>query len=115
MTGLRRGGVFDDIGKLLWLDFMQVFAAFLQLFESLDNGLGHAAMRFIGPAHNCELLTRSDSLVTVLIIEAEPKKSGFGSVLVGLFTHAVTVLGFAGVSSGISSTAWQIISVKASS
>lgn len=98
-----------NLCKLIWLDLLEGFAALLQLFEGFQNRLSHTTVGLLRTAEDGELLSGCDSLVPVTIIEAEAKKGGLRCWFVfPLFCHAVTVLGLAALSSGISlSTAEQ--------
>ena len=82
---------------------MQVLAPTFKLFECFDDSFCHPAMSFLRATQNGKLLARSDTLVTVLIIKADAKETGFLGWVVGLWAHAIKVLELSAVSSGISS------------
>ena len=108
----------QNFRQFLGLDLLELLAAGLQHLESLHDGLRHAPVGFLGTAHDGKTLPGGDALVAVGVVEAQAEQSGDGRGLwlLFLFAHAVTVLGFVAVSSGISSsTAEQAMSEKASS
>src|SRR4051812_28608528 len=78
----------DDFGKLLRFDCFEFFAAGFQLFECLDYGFGHTPVGFVGSADNGELFGGSETLVAVLVIEADTKEmSGLRFATAGYFLH----------------------------
>ena len=64
-----------DVCQLGRLNMLQLLPALLQLLESFHDGLCHATMRFLGSADDCELVTGGDSLVTVVIVEADAQQT----------------------------------------
>ena len=115
MTRLLRSGLLDDVLEFLLFYLVKVFAALFQGFECFDHRLGHSAMGFFGSSDDGELRTGGDTFMPVFVVEAYAYETGFRFWLITIVGHAVTVFGFSSVSSGISSTASQMMSSKASS
>lgn len=102
----------DDLGEFLRFYFMQGFASGFKFLESFYDGLGHALVGLSGASDDGKLLTGSKAFMAVGVVESEADEAGFRGGGFPRFTHARTVAGSAGVSSGFSSRAEQTISVN---
>ncbi len=79
------GGAFaDNVSEFLFLDVFKAFTSAIEGFEGFDQCFRHAAMGFIGSAHNCKALGTRNPLMAVLIVEANAEEV---SLLVGGIVH----------------------------
>ena len=65
----------ENVRQFGWLDMLQLLPALLELLESFHDGLRHATVSFLRSADDRELLTGGDSLVTVVIVEADTQQT----------------------------------------
>src|ERR1035437_8932033 len=118
--GSARSGLLDNFGELLRFHLMQLLLACPQLLESFHDSLGHPTVRLLRTADDGELFAGGDALVAVVVVEADAQQRRMQRLASRGFpfflrSHTVTVAGSAGVSSGFSSTASQMMSANASS
>jgi hypothetical protein len=62
-----------NVREFRGLDLLEFLSSLLQLLERFHDSLGHAAVSFLGATDDGELLARSDTLVTIFVIEADPE------------------------------------------
>jgi len=83
----------EDFGEFLRLDFVQGFAAGLELFEGFNDGLRHAVVGFGGTTDDGKLLTGGETFVPVGVVKAKADETGFRGAGFARFAHARTVAG----------------------
>ena len=64
-----------NVRQFGWLNMLQLLPALLELLKGFHHGLRHATVSFLRSADDRELLTGGDSLVSVVIVEADTQQT----------------------------------------